>query len=159
MTLFCEEIPHQKAIKTRASLADRFNRLVKQSDGCWIWRGSINNKGYGQIQSGGRGGGLWLAHRVSWEVYKGPIPAGKIVMHSCDNPPCVNPAHLKLGTQGHNLQDMAGRQRAGGQKLTPDQVEEIKTAIPSPGYQNFLAEKFGVSQSLISYHRLRSRPQ
>jgi HNH endonuclease len=145
------------AVKTHGSLADRFDRLIDRSDGCWIWRGSINNKGYGQIQSGGRKGGLRLAHRVSWEVHKGPVPIGKVVMHSCDNPPCVNPAHLKLGTQGDNLQDMTSKQRAGGQKLTPDQIEEIKATVPWPGYQNFLAEKLNVSQSLISYHRMKGK--
>ena len=157
MSFFCEEIAPPKAVKTRGSLSVRFERLVDRSAGCWIWRGAINNKGYGYLSSGKREAGRVLAHRVSWELNNGSIPDGKIVMHSCDNPPCVNPDHLRLGTQQENQQDMSDKGRAGGLKLTRAQIEEIKTADPVAGYQYRLAEKFGVSQACISLHRVKLR--
>jgi hypothetical protein len=155
MSFSCEEIASPKAIKTRASLSVRFDRLVDRAGGCWIWRGAINNKGYGYLTAGKRGAGRVLAHRVSWELNNGMITGGEIVLHTCDNPPCVNPDHLRLGTQLDNLRDMAAKGRAGGQKLTRSQIEEIRTADPVAGYQSRLAEKFGVAQSLISYHRTK----
>ena len=73
--------------------------------GCWVWTGTRQVFGYG-ISLRYR-----LAHRVSWEIANGPIPDGLWVLHRCDNPPCVNPAHLFLGTQTENMRDMTAKGR------------------------------------------------
>lgn len=107
--------------KNTMSLAERFAALAGQSPRCWLWQGRLNDHGYGVIDSGGHsrhGGRPLLAHRVSWEIAFGPIPEGMNVLHDCpdgDNPRCVNPAHLWLGTIAANNADMAakGRNRHG----------------------------------------------
>ena len=127
---------------------------VNKSDGCWEWNASRNNKGYGRFLARGQSTG---AHRVSYELHNGPIPNGMSVLHKCDNPPCVNPAHLFLGTNADNNADkMAkGRHRAlkGSDhrlaKMTEADVVVIKsTRGVLPGY--IVAECFGVVQTTIS---------
>ncbi len=71
---------------------------------CWRWRGATSDAGYGQISN--YHGRRVMAHRVAWELYKGPIPKGLWVLHRCDNPPCTNPCHLWLGTNQDNIRDM-----------------------------------------------------
>lgn len=110
-----------------APLADRFWKRVVKSDGCWLWTGNRAVGGYGVILPGGGTRGLALAHRVSWEIHFGPIPDGMHVLHKCDNPPCVNPAHLFLGTQRDNNTDKVrkGRQakaETSGSRLHPEKV-------------------------------------
>lgn len=74
---------------------------------CWEWRGSLS-KGYGQIKVNGR---PLRAHRMAYEVAKGDIPEGMHILHSCDNPKCCNPAHLRPGTHQENMDDMQARGR------------------------------------------------
>jgi hypothetical protein len=98
------------------TLEERFWAKVTKSDYCWEWAPkSRTSHGYGVIQRGGRGGGLALAHRLSYELACGPIPEGLCVLHDCDNPPCVNPAHLHLGTKADNMREKVsrGRQKTG----------------------------------------------
>lgn len=80
----------------------RFFSKVDKTETCWLWTGH-KTLGYGKIAMG-RGNLMW-AHRVSYVLHKGEIPEGKLIMHSCDNPPCVNPAHLELGNYSENLID------------------------------------------------------
>lgn len=88
----------------------RFDAKVmpEPMSGCHLWIGALDRKGYGSFRSEGR---TVRAHRLAWEREHGPIPDGLYVCHRCDNPGCVNPDHLFLGTQGRNLRDMARRGR------------------------------------------------
>lgn len=90
------------------TLEERFWDKVKKTENCWLWKGAVNNKGYGKI---GLGHGWVLAHRVSWILHNGDIPNKLFVLHSCDTPGCVNPDHMSLGTQAENLADMWSKGR------------------------------------------------
>jgi hypothetical protein len=113
-------------------------------------------KGYGQIGRGGRGSGMTYAHRVSYELAHGPIPAGMCVCHRCDNPPCCNPAHLFLGTLGDNNRDSkekgrtASGERNGQVKLTDEEVRQIRRLHSQGATQRALAFLFGVQFMQVS---------
>lgn len=79
--------------------------------GCWIWRGSRNDFGYGTLTSARNAIDSERVHRLMWEMHNGPIPDGLVVRHRCDNPPCVNPDHLATGTKQQNSLDMVERER------------------------------------------------
>jgi len=100
---------------------------------CWEWLASCHPYGYGQIEIGTGGYKRpYLAHRISWIIHNGEIPVGLCILHKCDNPSCVNPVHLFLGTKADNTHDMInkGRMSRGekhpGAKLTPTDVKEIR---------------------------------
>ena len=95
-----------------APVEERYWRYCRPSEyGCWDWVGARDTFGYGVIGRGGRGRGHTGAHRVSWQIHRGPIPPGMYVLHRCDNPPCSNPAHLFLGTHRDNVADMVAKGR------------------------------------------------
>lgn len=133
------------------ALADRFWAKAKRtSSGCWEWTAGTTTGGYGKFWAAGRAVG---AHRFSWELANDrKIPEGKWVLHDCDNPPCVNPNHLFIGTNVDNMADMVakGRQTRGvehlSSKLTPADVRAIRASDES---QRVLAVRFAVSQMAI----------
>jgi len=113
------------------------------NSGCFLWTDSLRNI-YGQFWDGHRN---WYAHRFSWRLANGPIPRGKLVLHRCDVPTCVNPAHLFIGTHKDNANDMSIKGRAHkGYKLTAEQVREIRSA---PGLHRDLAKRYGVHRVMI----------
>lgn len=146
------------------SLQERFwvKVDVKESDECWEWTGGYSNSnGYGTIALGVRSKGNGRAHRVAWELTRGPIPAGMCVCHHCDNPGCVNPKHLFLGTQQDNLQDCRQKDRAASgssageknpkAKLSAAQVHAIRRRYAAGAvYQRVLASEYGITQAQVS---------
>jgi hypothetical protein len=138
--------------------AGRFwRKVIKQASGCWEWAGSISNKGYGQFRP--TQAKLVTAHRFSFELAHGPIPADRIICHTCDNRRCVNPKHLFLGTYKDNTQDMKqkGREsnppiRFGNKdnaRLTPAAIVQIRQRYSSGESQPKIALAFGVSKACI----------
>jgi hypothetical protein len=131
------------------------NRCRLAENGCWEWVGG-RNSGYGQIQtklSSKRG-----AHQVSYEAHHGKIPEGQVVRHTCDNPSCINPDHLILGTQADNVADREARGRRkdingeqiGTARLTAEQVLEIRASDKS---LTQLARQYNVHKTTISLIR------
>ena len=94
------------------------NSIVPENlDECWLWTARRNAKGYGQLCRSHDGKSrAFYAHRVMFEFFNGPIPSGLMVCHRCDNPPCVNPGHLWVGTNSDNIKDAVKKQRMHWQR-------------------------------------------
>ena len=135
-----------------------FLEKVKKSKngGCWEWQACKCSLGYGNFWNGTK---LVSAHRFSYEIYVGNIPEGLFVCHTCDNPGCVNPAHLFLGTQQDNVQDMYNKNRQPylkGEKnpnckITEDTAKAILKELNGKrkGYKK-IAKKFKVSVGVVA---------
>ena len=93
------------------NIAERLMDKVskEETNGCWVWTGSCNQKGYGLISVAGR---LTKAHRAAYQCYVGEIPTGLFVCHTCDNRKCINPSHLFVGTHRDNMRDMVKKGRS-----------------------------------------------
>lgn len=145
------------------TLKDRLLENVVIVGECWVFTGFKLPNGYGRIgQSKDGERKVLLAHRASWESHHGPIPGGMMVLHKCDNPPCVNPSHLFLGTGSDNMQDMLakGRDRHVSElpttrnaahwsaKITVEQIHEIKRRASEP--RRALAIEFKTTPHYIS---------
>jgi hypothetical protein len=137
----------------RQDLAKRFWAKVDKSGDCWLWTGAILKTGYGSIRIDHK---AIRAHRAAYELSVGPIPAGALLRHTCDNPRCVNPTHLLLGNKRSNTQDAIerGQHRCGERdpkaKLTNQNVIEIRDALARGETGRALARRFGVGESAIS---------
>lgn len=131
----------------------RFWDKVNKTDSCWLWIGAKNNKGYPQFRINGQ---TFYAHRLSYEMEKGEIEKGKYILHRCDTPLCVRPAHLFKGTQKDNMQDCKAKGRGNhGEnnyhaKLTRKKVAEIRTRRLRGEKVGDLAEEFGVHRMTVS---------
>ena len=128
------------------TLEERFWAKVKKTRRCWIWTGTTPNK-YGMI----RCPPMRPAHRVSWEIHYGPIPKDMCVLHRCDNPPCVRPDHLFIGTKKDNALDSVAKGRNVRRWwLTASDVRAIRGLhIPYVVTTKMLAKRFGVSAGHI----------
>ncbi len=134
--------------------------------GCWIWRRG-RTRGYGRVRFQGR---LWLAHRLAFTAFVGPVPSGQFVCHQCDNPPCVNPAHLFAGTVADNVCDMmkkgrvargdrssarlhpervARGSRSGKARLSEANVMDVRTRLAAGETAAAIARSFGVHENTI----------
>lgn len=135
-----------------AGLYERFHsRVVVMSSGCWSWSGARNKQGYGHI--GIAASKNAKAHRVSYEIHFGKIPNGALVCHSCDNPWCVNPMHLFLGSHQVNMADRGekGRtatgERNGKSKITREIAAYIKQSALS---ERVIALELGVHRGTVN---------
>ena len=138
-----------KSLHRNLSWKERFWSFVWRptKGGCWIWKGSTACGGYGCFTLPGCISAR--AHRVSWELCYGDIPDDMNVLHKCDNPPCVNPEHLWLGTPSDNRMDSVRKGRA--YKLIEDEVLEIRRLIKLSLYtQGDIAKKFKINRSSVS---------
>lgn len=107
-----------------------WDRVQKRPNECWPWTGRKNTRGYGQVYVGGGRANekREVAHRIAWRFTFGPIPDGLLVCHHCDNPPCVNPEHLFLGTMSDNIRDASAKGRLGVQRYPERYKDSIKKA-------------------------------
>jgi hypothetical protein len=146
----------------------------RNENGCWIWSGKKDLDGYGSIRDGLK---MKRAHRVSWEIHRGPIPPGAHVLHKCNNPACVNPSHLSIGDHKENMSDrkangrpwhspasraglsrvMKGRKiewkeqiAAANQKLTAHQCMTILRRLAGGEKGKDLADEYHVHRTTIS---------
>ena len=134
----------------------RFNeKYERHESGCWLWTASTAGKGYGQIKLPKQRKQIY-AHQLSYLIYKGEIPAGVFVCHTCDNPKCVNPDHLFLGSAKDNQQDMKAKgrstfgERNPGVKLTEERVQEVLRLLRDGVTQMRIAKMVGISQMQVS---------
>ena len=144
----------------RKDLSERFWAKVQETETCWTWTAALLKTGYGSIRVDGK---AMRAHRVAYELAKGPIPEGALLRHTCDNPKCVNPDHLIPGTKSDNTKDAIERgQHAVGElhrnaKVSNQAVTAIRAALAAGVPGKFLAKQFGVDQTLISQIKLNKK--
>ncbi len=137
-------------------VVSRFWSKVDRASSCWLWTAGADEDGYGKFVPAHHE--QVRAHRFSWMLRFGPIPDGLMVLHNCpdgDNPRCVNPAHLWLGTNADNQKDRLAKgrssygERQGAHKLTADAVAQIRAECAGGATKISLARKHGVSPSNI----------
>ncbi len=139
---------------SRETAIEKFWEKVKKTDGCWIWKGTkLVRGGYGAVKWNGKI--TVKAHRVAWDIAHGEMPPPeRKVLHNCDNPLCVRPDHLRLGSDRDNVQDTWERGRAGKPpraRMTMEIAAEIRRLYADGMSQKQLAKQFGMHQSNISY--------
>jgi hypothetical protein len=133
--------------KTMKSFEAKYK--VNEDTGCWEWTASCARGGYGQFTTSVKDGRTWYrAHRFSYTAHKGEIPEGMVVMHGCDNPCCVNPEHLSVGTHADNIRDRDVKGRGSWRRSVrqPDDIRAIKNSQKS---DLALAAELGCSRAHI----------
>ncbi len=156
--LFISEMTEEQKLDR---LKKSFEKYVIRQEGCWEWKGPIAKGGY-PVMSCRREIGSDRGHRASWMIYKGPIPKGMLVCHSCDNPICTNPNHLWIGSQKQNNDDKIAKGRGkyeqppskkgslnNAAKLTEEQVKEIKILLEKGLTMIAIGKQYGVSKTTI----------
>lgn len=142
------------------SLEARFWARVEKTDDCWLWTGRQNAKGYGRVFTYSRRAGRTcreeMAHRVSYQLAYGPIPDGLLVCHRCDNPPCIRPNHLFVGTNLDNVYDARAKLRLA-KKLTPADVYAIRAACDRGETHRSIADRYGLACGTVTKIKLRQR--
>jgi hypothetical protein len=154
---------------TRIRMEDYIKQrtILDKETGCLDWKCSKDKDGYGKAWHKGK---YWRAHRLSYTAFKGDIPEDKVVMHTCDNPSCCNPQHLRIGTHKDNMEDRDQKGRGtkgrtipklqghtntrgtnhGNSKLSEHDVSTIRDLLSNSNYtQKQIGEMFGVRQSTI----------
>lgn len=134
--LTCQNLCYKKYAKAFCSDKCRFMHYVQITDSCWLWNGAKNNQGYGKLSF--KGNKTAIAHRVSYELFNGPIEDNMLICHQCDIKNCVKPAHLWIGTHLQNMMDMIEKDRQSS-RLSPVDIYRIRE----------LFEKFQVSRKKI----------
>jgi len=143
------------------SLADRFWAKVDKTniDGCWVWTACKDKKGYGFlcIKKDGKWTGRGRATRVIWELTYGPIPDGLLICHRCNNPPCVRPDHLYLGTHSDNVQD-AVRNRTHSSPRGEQHPKAKLTRVGAREIRNLYSSRVGICQNAtVSQRKLAAQ--
>lgn len=164
----------------RRPLTDRLAERMQrgEADECWPWHGERMKSGYGMLRPPGQRSPVTLTHRAAYALAHGPIPAGMQVVHTCDNPPCCNPAHLRLGDQRANTidRDSKGRVASGDRsgrrthperypsgdthpkaKVTTADAEIIRQRVADGERRSKIAADYDVDSSVISRIMTRSR--
>jgi hypothetical protein len=138
--------------RTPGTLKEHWSRYVSdRPDGqCWEWQGTKDKDGYGKMCHDGK---HVRGHRVSYQIHIGEIPKGMMVCHTCDNPSCVNPSHLFVGTNRENMIDMVHKERGPLQKLNPNDVLEIRRQLADGFGAEDIAVKFNVHPYTIQHER------
>ena len=132
-------------------------KTIRAKNNCFVWIGSKDQSGYGHFYDGSK---IVKAHRFAYELFKEKIPNGKFVCHKCDNPPCVNPNHLFIGSHTDNMRDMIKKKRwSNGNrvgelnpcaKLTERKVLKIRSLRHSALTYKSLSKMFNVSKTLVA---------
>ena len=138
----------------------RFWSKVEKTDGCWIWNAGIfrSGLGYGAFKYESR---RVVAHRFAWLLSYGPVPPGMLVCHRCDNPLCVRPDHLFLGTHTDNMRDrnakcrQARGEKGGNVTLTEQNVRDIRSWHAADIGPTEIARRLGVSRNTVKHVTLR----
>jgi hypothetical protein len=130
----------------------KFEQRFRVTPGCWPWTAGMDSHGYGKISWQGKS---TRAHRASYELYVQPIPPGMHVLHSCDNPSCVNPAHLRAGTHAENMADKTSKGRAIGAAQGQEchnailTTVQVKAIFNDPRPNKTIAAEYSVASTTI----------